>query len=218
MSSRWWATSLTVGGCTLLACSDWGWTRVTKPYAGFELRGVEEERDPFASYSIDPESGAAATRACPDVEIRKERVGVPGSGHDISYAFSEDETALRACAQGAQLPDGQIVLGRSESAGKEGFRTYDLSRAPFATGADIARARVAHEHGEFSLDLALTAPGRARLSEFSASHLNQRMAIVLDGNVTAAPRITSPLTGETLRLFVPDKASGDALLHKLTGT
>jgi len=218
MSSQRWATSLIVGGCAVAACSDWGWTRVTKPYAGFELRAIVEEPDVFAPYSIDPESGAAATRSCPGVEIHKERVGPPGAGHDVSYAFSDDEGALRACAKSAEMPGSEILFGPGESGGKAGLRTYSVSRAPFLTGADIARARVVQEHGECWVRLELTEPGRARLAEFSAKHLNQRMAIVLDANVSAAPRIVSPLTGGTASLAVADRVAGEALLRKLTGT
>ena len=189
-----------------------------KPYAAFELRAVTEEPDVFAAYSIDPESGAAATRSCPDVDIRKERVGPPGAGHDVSYAFSENEAALRECAKGAETADTQILITQSESGGKRSFRTYSVSWVPFLTGADIARARIAQDHGDFALELELTPRGRTRLASYSASHVNQRMAIVLDATVSAAPRIASPPTGSRVSLFVADKTAAEMLLRKLTGT
>ncbi len=217
MGARSRATSLTVCVSALVACSDFGWTRLEKPYSSFELRAVIEQPDLFAPYSIDPESGAAATRSCPEVEIRKERVGAAGAGYDVSYAYSEDERALRACAGGAETSQIQILLGPLESSGKAGFRTYEVSTVAVVSGADITRGRVVEDHGAFSVRLEL-ARGKVNLASFSERHSKGRLAVVLDGQVIAAPRVPDALAGDDVILLVPNQAAGKALLHKLTGT
>lgn len=218
MSTRWWATPLTVGVSSVLACSDWGWTRVARPCPNFELRAVIDEPDVFAPYSIDPESGAAATRSCPEVSIGKERVGAPNAGHDISFASSEDEGALRDCAKSAETAEIEILFGKLESSGKTSFRTYEVSRSAIVVGSDIARARLRQQQGDFSLELELTPRSQTALSGFVEQHIQGRMAVVLETKVTATPRISSAFNGHRVSLPMPDKISGEALLRKLTGT
>jgi len=69
--------------------------------------------------------------------------------------------------------------------------------APIMTGAVITDARVSADPqtGEISVDISMNSEGAQIWAEYTASHVGQRVAIVLDGQVQSAPNVNEPIPG-----------------------
>ena len=102
------------------------------------------------------------------------------------------QSRQEALAQnGGVLPVGsKLVHSRG---GNETW--YVLSRAPVVRGQDIRDARAQQgQQGTWETSFVLSQTAARRFSSFTGSHIGDRLAIVLDGNVITAPSIKGQIS------------------------
>lgn len=74
---------------------------------------------------------------------------------------------------------------------------YLLSRAPVVKGQDIQNARAQQgQNGSWETGFVLSQSSAKRFETFTGSHIGDRLAIVLDGNVLTAPSIKSQISSD----------------------
>ena len=74
---------------------------------------------------------------------------------------------------------------------------YLLSRAPVVKGQDIQNARGQQgQNGTWETSFVLSQSSAKRFETFTGSHIGDRLAIVLDGNVLTAPSIKSQISSD----------------------
>jgi preprotein translocase subunit SecD len=104
--------------------------------------------------------------------------------------FQSREEAL--AQNGGVLPVGSKLV-HSRSAGNESW--YLLARAPVVRGQDIRDARPQQgQQGTWETSFVLSQTAARRFSSFTGSHIGDRLAIVLDGNVITAPSIKGQIS------------------------
>jgi preprotein translocase subunit SecD len=121
-----------------------------------------------------------------------------GDGEGI-YFVAEDD--LEAAEQFMALPDFRRALPRSVSLAwgsdpvgiqaRNYKRLYVLEEDPFLTG-DMLETAIANRDTQYNqaiVNFELNRRGGRRFSEFTAAHVNDFLAIVLDGEVMSAPVI-----------------------------
>ena len=102
--------------------------------------------------------------------------------------FGSDAEA-RASKGGVLGLDEQVVRGLSRGAGPAEF--WILARTPAVTGRDLrdARPQQSGQTGGWETTFVLTQESAKRFERFTAAHINDRLAIVLDRMVLSAPVI-----------------------------
>ena len=106
--------------------------------------------------------------------------------------FPSREEAL--AQNGGVLPVGSKLV-RSRSGSSETW--YLLSRAPVVKGQDIQNARAQQgQNGTWETGFVLSQSSAKRFESFTGSHIGDRLAIVLDGNVLTAPSIKSQISAD----------------------
>jgi len=102
--------------------------------------------------------------------------------------FASDAEA-RASKGGVLGLDEQVVRGLSRGAGPAEF--WILARTPVVTGRDLrdARPQQSGQTGGWETTFVLTQESAKRFERFTAAHINDRLAIVLDKMVLSAPVI-----------------------------
>ncbi len=159
----------------------------------FELRGVDESADPFMGATL---SGTAM--------VTTESQGF-GSAFTNHYAYVSvprgsdpmvQDRELRA-ATGAISPP----LGDAFAFGIDAVecvptkvRTY-VVRAPIATDADVESAVANSEGGQWSVLVSFSPAAAERFADYTAIHVNERLAIIVDDVVQSAPVIRSKIGG-----------------------
>jgi len=121
----------------------------------------------------------------------------------------------RAEAQSKAQFNSKIVEG-SARGGEGGF--YVLARTPIITGRDLKNARASRssDTGGWETNFTLSAEAGKRFGRFTEQHINDRMAIVLDGRVISAPSINGRIEdqGVIQGVGVEQAASDLALVLK----
>ncbi|MDP2183442.1 MAG: protein translocase subunit SecD [Actinomycetota bacterium] len=85
--------------------------------------------------------------------------------------------------------------------------------APFMTGEVVTSAAIGTDSttGKIEVNVTMSAVGTNTWAEYTTSHVNQLVAIVLDGVVQSAPRVNEPITGGQTAIsgsFTPEDAKG----------
>ena len=116
---------------------------------------------------------------------------------DNGRFYDTEEQVLQA-HQGVLPPDSEIVRGRSSagSASGEGPRDgyYLLTRASAVSGRDLKTAQPgANENGQPAVHFNLTREGGNRFYNFTSQHVNDYLAVVLDGKVRSVASIREPI-------------------------
>lgn len=104
------------------------------------------------------------------------------------------EEALLATTGGVVPDDSQVVPGDVEGAdGRVTGREYYLvKKASVVTGRDLRNARRSQDqYNQPAVHFSLTPEGARKFGEYTAAHIGDRMAIVLDNKVRSAPSIRS---------------------------
>lgn len=83
----------------------------------------------------------------------------------------------------------------------------------FMTGEVVTNAAIGTDSttGKIEINVTMNAEGTATWAEYTTSHVNQLVAIVLDGVVQSAPRVNEPITGGQTAIsgsFTPEDAKG----------
>lgn len=72
-----------------------------------------------------------------------------------------------------------------------------VAPAPLMTSYDLAQAEMILQYGRPALYFSVTADGASRLAEFTGQSIGQVLAIVVDGQVLAAPVVRQPILDGT---------------------
>ena len=110
--------------------------------------------------------------------------------------FSSREEAL--AQQGGVLPVGTKIIGQPVPAGasSKGEGVFVVARTPVVRGQDIrdANPETGQLPGQFNTHFVLSQEAAHKFSDFTGSHINSKLAIVLDGKVLEAPYIKAQIS------------------------
>lgn len=161
----------------------------------FELRGVDESADPLMGAML----GGSAMVTTEDRGF--------GSAFTNHYAYVSvprgsdpmvQDRELRAAIAAISPPPGEAFAFGIDAVEcvPTKVRTY-VVQTPIATDADVesAVASRSEEDGHWSVLVAFDAAASQRFEEYTAAHVNQRLAIVVDDVVQSAPVIRSKIGG-----------------------
>lgn len=95
----------------------------------------------------------------------------------------------------ARLASFEEVEGWQSAPGPKPGQTVWIAPEAALTNADVARAWPDRMGEEVCVGLLLTEEGALKLAELTRAHVGEPMALMIDGRVTAAPRIAAPITG-----------------------
>jgi preprotein translocase subunit SecD len=73
--------------------------------------------------------------------------------------------------------------------------TIITSRTPLVSTGDITSASASRSGGEWILHFDLTEEAAKRLHDYTAQHVGDKLALLVDGKVRGAPRIAGAITG-----------------------
>jgi preprotein translocase subunit SecD len=134
--------------------------------------------------------------------------------------YTSEADALQK--HGGVLPAGsELVQGRDQSrpgsSAPAGENWYILSRSSIITGRDLRSAtpnRSTTNPGQYQVNFTLSADAARTFGPFTASHIGQQMAIVLEKKVYSAPVINGRIddSGEISGNFSQDSAQDLALV------
>lgn len=116
---------------------------------------------------------------------------------DNGRFYDTEEQVLQA-HQGVLPPDSEIVRGRSSAGSQSGEGPRDgyylLTRASAVSGRDLKTAQPgANENGQPAVHFNLTREGGNRFYSFTSQHVNDYLAVVLDGKVRSVASIREPI-------------------------
>ncbi|MEO5924874.1 MAG: protein translocase subunit SecD [Bryobacteraceae bacterium] len=119
--------------------------------------------------------------------------------------------------------NGVIGFGSQiKSSGRAGGEFYILSRTPVVTGRDLRNSQAQMSPTNRSMwetTFVLTQDAAKRFGDFTGSHINQAMAIVLDDQVLMAPTINSKITDSGVIQNIGDQnAASDLALNLRAGS
>ncbi|MCC6536563.1 MAG: protein translocase subunit SecD [Bryobacterales bacterium] len=97
--------------------------------------------------------------------------------------------STRAEAESNKPFNSRVVAASPRNGEGQGF--YVLARTPVVTGRDLKNSRPqrSNDTGGWETSFVLSAEAGKRFGNFTEQHINDRLAIVLDGAVTSAPTI-----------------------------
>jgi preprotein translocase subunit SecD len=74
--------------------------------------------------------------------------------------------------------------------------TIPLTGTPLVTSADITGATAAQNGGQWGLNVNVTDEAAKRVHGFTAQHIGQTMALLVDGKVQGTPKIVGAVTAK----------------------
>jgi preprotein translocase subunit SecD len=95
----------------------------------------------------------------------------------------------------ARLASLEEAEGWERVAGPKPDQAIWVAPEPVLTNADIERAWPERMNGQHCVGLLLTEEGALALATLTKKHIGEMLALMVDGEVTAAPRIAAPITG-----------------------
>ena len=112
--------------------------------------------------------------------------------------------------QGIIEPGYEVMKLKENRNGRMETENLLVKKRPELTGSSISRAMAQRDNmGRPDIEFTLNAKGAEKFAEVTREHVNQRMAIVLDGDVRSAPRIEEPIetgSGRITGQFTYDEA------------
>jgi preprotein translocase subunit SecD len=119
-------------------------------------------------------------------------------------------------AKGGILPLGTEVLDWPAGIGNGSGQWFLVARAPVITGQDMRNARPAPDSdspGRWECSFTLSQDGGRRFGAFTGAHINDRLAVVLDNQITSVATIQSKIddSGRINGLSSQEEASDLAL-------
>lgn len=138
----------------------------------------------------------------PGIKDQKAALEALGSTGRLEFV---DVTSLPA-TEAANIQSGKAMESDKPPADlTEG--TYQ----PILTGAEVSSAKVAvDENGAPAVDLTFNTEGTKTWATYTAAHIGQQVAIVLDGQVVSAPTIRDAITGGSTQISGGDMTAGEA--------
>ncbi len=111
----------------------------------------------------------------------------------VGGPYGSEQEALTA-HNGILPPDAMLMKGKPETAGEVRDTYFLVTRSSVVTGNDLRDAKPGtNQNGQPDVDFFLTGEGGRRFHDFTAAHINDRMAVVLDNRVQTAPTINSAI-------------------------
>jgi preprotein translocase subunit SecD len=112
----------------------------------------------------------------------------------LAGPFPSQQAALQQYG-GVLPPDATLLPGSSRAAGPEGGEVwYVVSRASAISGRDLRSAQPStDENGQPAVGFNLTAEGGRKFFAFTSAHVNDSLAVVLDGKVQSVANINEPI-------------------------
>ena len=92
-----------------------------------------------------------------------------------------------------------------------------VTATPLLTVKDFTRANVTLTEGQIVLNVTMTPNAAKRVQTFSATHVGQRTAFVVNGRVINTPKILDPITGSGFLLAPFQRQEADALAALING-
>ena len=92
-----------------------------------------------------------------------------------------------------------------------------ITANPLLTVNDFTDANVTLTEGQIVLNVRMTPDAAKRVQAFSASHVGQRMAFVVNGRVINTPKILDPITGSGFLLAPFQRQEADGLAALING-
>ncbi|HEY0792999.1 MAG TPA: protein translocase subunit SecD [Chthoniobacterales bacterium] len=112
---------------------------------------------------------------------------------EFRLVHPESDSLLPQIQSGATFtPPGYVILNSDKE--RNGKREkYLVKRRPELTGDQVTRAQATFEQRGYEVSLKFTAQGADQFREVTRDNINQRLGIVLDGEVVSAPVIQSEI-------------------------
>lgn len=122
-----------------------------------------------------------------------------------------NSTGLLEFVDVASITDSAAVAALGNAQTSDGYKLTEGSYKSFMTGAVVKSASVGQDSttGKIEVNVTMDAAGTKTWADYTTSHVNQQVAIVLDGVVKSAPSVNEPITGGQTSIsgsFTPDEA------------
>jgi hypothetical protein len=133
-----------------------------------------------------------------------------GGGYGMTFTLSVGGPSDDAIRTVLAAP-GLVAFVRIPAGTPEVTAGQSLPAAlPVLFGSEgVASVRAAtDQNGKPAVDIELTPAAAQLFAEYSANHIGEQLAIVLDGRVVSAPVIQSPITGGTVQITNASSNSG----------
>jgi hypothetical protein len=121
-------------------------------------------------------------------------VGIVAVGSQI---WSRGGASLQAAMRfEARLAEDHPVAGLREAKVGRSERTVYLHQEIIVTNGDVAHSSIVHgdRPSRFSVGLQFTPEGGEKMRQATADHVGRPVAILIDGDVAAAPVLTGPIS------------------------
>lgn len=144
----------------------------------------------------------------PGITDRDAALRIIGKVAQLEFTIVKDDANLLKEALKGNIPDGYIL-----KYAKEDDAPLLLEATPVLKGEAVADAVVDFDttgFGEPRISLTFNSQGAKKFAEITREHTNERLAIVLDGEVLSAPNIREPILsgrGEITGQFSMEEAS-----------
>jgi len=122
-----------------------------------------------------------------------------------------NSTGLLEFVDVASINDSAAITALSNSQTSDDYKLKEGSYTSFMNGAVVKSATVGQDPttGKIEVNVTMDAAGTKTWADYTTSHVNQQVAIVLDGVVKSAPSVNEPITGGQTAIsgsFTPDEA------------
>lgn len=97
----------------------------------------------------------------------------------------------------AQLEPADGFLEMDAAPGAESPKLY-VAPEILVSNADVAWARMTKANGAPAIELSFARPSQARILEFSEKNIGRKLAMIVDGEIVAAPTIRDRFGSEAL--------------------
>ena len=111
-----------------------------------------------------------------------------GKTAKMSFHLVDETTTVAQAKRGKLNKNSRVMSGT-------GGEQYVVIRKPVLGGENLTDARVAFQNGDPVVSFRFNTFGGRKFGEITSSHVNERLAIVLDNEVISAPNIEGPITG-----------------------
>ncbi len=190
----------------------------------FELWLVDDEADPFNVEESELPAGVAILQRFPQQRSYVRLVLQGGETLEAARRRIGPWLARLALPSGRRLAWGELREDENDDGPPSAFETYVVVGEPILSTADLVGASLAQDAEHlYAVNLRLDPDAAERFRNVTASHLNERIAIAIDGVVRSAPVIRSEISGGFLQLNLggtrPEttKLRAERLLRHLQG-
>jgi hypothetical protein len=124
-----------------------------------------------------------------------------GRRHEVPFLAAPDRAALARAAAAIDASPDQILIERVEPGGDSvhgtEYRTYVVGPDAIVDNHDIDQASPGLDPNSERpiVDLTFTRAGAERFGDWTTAHVGDKLAIVVDGEVTSAPVVNTPIHG-----------------------